>query len=255
MISPILAHAYTGTNPRGWWMSEKLDGVRCIAQGGKLYTRTGNPIHAPIFFTKDLPHVILDGEIYGTADNFDTVSGICRRKEPLDSDWEGLTYRVFDVVDATLPFEERQKQLRKVLPRSPYLKIVYQTKCKGKGHLKSTVKRIERKGGEGVMLRKSKSMYVFKRSRTLLKVKSFKDMDAYVVGHEIATKGKHKRKVGALLCEADGVQFRCGSGLTDAQRAEPPPIGSLITVKYFQMTKNKKPRFPTYVGMRAEQDM
>jgi len=257
MISPILAHTYNpDKTPRGYWMSEKWDGVRCIAQGGKLYTRTGRPIHAPAFFTADLPSEILDGEIYGTVDNFDFVSGVCRRKVPRDADWRHLTYRVFDIVDSASPFEARQKKLRRVLPRRhPHLKLVRQTKCRGRGHLKSTLKSIECRGGEGVMLREPQSLYVFKRSRTLLKLKSFLDMDALVVGHEIATKGKHKRKLGTLICEANGLQFRCGSGLTDAQRARPPEIGQLITVKYFELTKNKKPRFPTYVGVRAEQDL
>jgi len=253
----MLAHTYKAEkhDPTGYWMSEKLDGVRCVAKDGKLYTRTGRLIHAPAFFTKHLPRETLDGEIYGTVDNFDQVSGICRRKTPRASDWRRLTYQIFDLVDAELSFEERQKKLWNIVPRNPHLKLLRQRLCRGRGHLESTLQRIEKSGGEGVMLRKPQSSYVFKRSQSLLKVKTFLDMDARVVGHEIATTGKHKRKVGTLICEADGMQFRCGSGLSDAQRLDPPPIGCLITVKYFEMTKNKKPRFPTYVGARAEQDM
>jgi len=253
----MLAHVFHNDkhDPTGYWMSEKLDGVRCVAKGGKLYTRTGRPIHAPAFFTKDLPPQTLDGEIYGNSCNFDAVSGICRRKIARDSDWRGLTYQIFDLVDAELPFEERQKKLWNIVPRHAHLKLLRQRRCRGSAHLESTLRRIENNGGEGVMLRQAKSHYAFKRSSALLKVKTFLDMDARVVGHEMATKGKHKRKLGTLLCNAEGVDFRCGSGLTDAQRANPPPIDSLITVKYFELTKNKKPRFPTYVGMRAEQDM
>lgn len=56
---------------------------------------------------------------------------------------------------------------------------------------------VEKKGGEGLMLRKPGSLYEGKRSSTLLKVKSFYDAEALVVGHEPG-KGKHKGFCGAL---------------------------------------------------------
>jgi DNA ligase-1 len=34
-------------DPKGWYMSEKLDGVRCYWNGKTMYTRNGNPFYAP----------------------------------------------------------------------------------------------------------------------------------------------------------------------------------------------------------------
>jgi DNA ligase-1 len=68
-------------NPTGWWMSEKLDGVRCVNKteyfsfqrlfdyraywnGSNFYSRQGNLFHAPDFFKAKLPKTPLDGEIW-----------------------------------------------------------------------------------------------------------------------------------------------------------------------------------------------
>lgn len=40
------------TNPTGWWMSEKLDGVRAYWNGKCFYSRLGNAFYAPSWFTK-----------------------------------------------------------------------------------------------------------------------------------------------------------------------------------------------------------
>ena len=86
------------------------------------------------------------------------------------------------------------------------------TRCKGQSHLEAELKRIEQKSGEGVMLRKPKSLYVAGRSTTLLKVKSFHDAEAVVLSYEPG-KGKHKGRVGALNCKmANGTRFKVGTG-------------------------------------------
>ena len=45
----------------GWWMSEKLDGVRGYWTGKQLVSRSGIPFHAPQWFTKNFPSTPLDG--------------------------------------------------------------------------------------------------------------------------------------------------------------------------------------------------
>ncbi len=62
-----------------------------------------------------------------------------------------------------------------------YVKLVKHEKCKGQEHLAEKLKEVEAKGGEGLMLRKPKSLYVGARSTTLLKVKSFFDDEAKVL--------------------------------------------------------------------------
>jgi DNA ligase-1 len=92
--------------------------------------------------------------------------------------------------------------------------------------------RIEDLGGEGLMLREPRSYYENRRSYTLLKVKTFKDAEAVVIKHEKGT-GKNSAVLGALhVRDEDGITFKIGSGFTDAQRRNPPRIGSTVTYKY-----------------------
>ena len=42
-------------NLAGWWMSEKLDGVRAYWNGKEFLSRLGNKLHAPDWFCAGLP--------------------------------------------------------------------------------------------------------------------------------------------------------------------------------------------------------
>ena len=42
-------------NPKGWIMSEKLDGVRGCWTGTKMYSRNKKEFFLPEFFTRDWP--------------------------------------------------------------------------------------------------------------------------------------------------------------------------------------------------------
>ena len=52
------------TDLTGWWMSEKLDGVRAYWDGAQFLSRQGNRYHAPDWFTAGLPDEPLDGELW-----------------------------------------------------------------------------------------------------------------------------------------------------------------------------------------------
>jgi DNA ligase-1 len=55
-----------------------------------------------------------------------------------------------------------------------------------------------------------------------------------------------------LVEDADGTRFRLGTGFTDAERAEPPAIGSLVTFRYQGRTKNGLPRFARFLRVRED---
>ena len=40
--------------------------------------------------------------------------------------------------------------------------------------------------------------------------------------------------------------------LSDAEREAPPPIGSIVTFRYQELSDGGVPRFPTYVGVRHD---
>lgn len=91
------------------------------------------------------------------------------------------------------------------------------------------------------MLRRPASLYEHRRSKSLLKVKTFSDEEARVIGHEGGA-GRASGMCGALVCETpDKRKFKVGSGLSDAQRRDPPKVGTVITYRYQELTKANIP--------------
>jgi len=102
------------------------------------------------------------------------------------------------------------------------------------------------------MLRQPGSRYEAGRSSTLLKVKRFQDAEARVIGHQPGT-GRHKGRLGALaVVLPDGTEFAVGTGLSDQERENPPPIGSIITFRYQELSDGGVPRFPSFVRVRPD---
>src|SRR3546814_4654084 len=66
-------------------------------------------------------------------------------------------------------------------------------------------------------------------------------------------RGKYHGMLGALVVERpDGLRFRIGSGFTDAQRATPPPVGSVVTYRYNGLSNKGVPRFARFLHVRHE---
>lgn len=76
----LLAHNFTDEDPVGWWISEKYDGVRAWWTGTKFLSREGNEYHAPEFFKKHLPNVVLDGELWVGRNKFQETVSIVTNK-------------------------------------------------------------------------------------------------------------------------------------------------------------------------------
>ena len=80
----LLAQEYkTGIDVTQYLISEKFDGVRAIWDGSAFHTRQGNVIHAPEWFTKNLPKTPLDGELWLGRGQFDALSGAVRKDVPI----------------------------------------------------------------------------------------------------------------------------------------------------------------------------
>ena len=111
----------------GYWWSEKIDGHRGFWDGGiskgfpkseipwantnkderyvdtqyatGLWSRYGNVVHAPDWFTNDLPNYPLDGEFSNGLrgeGNRQTIGSIIKPIIPVDDEWEKITFMVFD---------------------------------------------------------------------------------------------------------------------------------------------------------------
>jgi DNA ligase-1 len=252
---PPLLLAQTWTNDvdlSGWWMSEKLDGVRAFWDGQQLLSRLGNVLHAPDWFIEKLPAVPLDGELWLARKSFQRTVSIVRRQDKSDH-WKEISYLVFDAPTQEAAFEERMAFLRDALAanQSRHIQLHPHERCRNAEHLRTELTRVEALGGEGLMLREPGSKYQIGRSTTLLKVKTFHDAEATVVDHQ-AGSGRHKGRLGALVVQlADGTQFSVGTGFSDAQRERPPPVGSTITFRYQELSDRGVPRFPSFVRAAA----
>jgi DNA ligase-1 len=247
----LLAETWDGVlDPTGWWMSEKLDGLRAYWDGGRFFSRLGNEFHVPDYFVAKLPRHPLDGELFLARKSFQKTTAIVRRQDKSDL-WKQIKFLVFDAPGHGGLFEERLK-LIEGLPKHDYARPHPHVLCKGVSHLKEELARVESLGAEGLMLRQPGSLYVAGRSSTLLKVKSFKDDEAVVIAHQ-AGAGRHKGRLGALLVRlANGNEFSVGTGFSDKEREAPPAVGATITFRYQELSDGGVPRFPSYVGVREE---
>ena len=232
-------------NVSGWYMSEKLDGVRAYWDGENLISRNGKVFNVPLFFIKEFPKTELDGELWSKRGDFSNISSIVNTKEA-GSRWKSLTYNIFEVPNVKGTLLERLSTLKK----SKYIKLLKQTKIKTKEELNNFLKSIESKGGEGVVIRNASLLYYTKRDKNSLKMKSYIDTECEVMGFTKG-KGKYKNLFGALLCKLENNStIKIGSGFTNAKREHPPKIGAIITFKYYGLTSKGNPRFPVYLRER-----
>ena len=239
-------------------VSEKYDGVRAIWDGKTLRFRSGRTVAAPGWFIAKLPPEALDGELWLARGQFDVLSGIVRKALPDDAEWQRVNYMIFELpqteATAAMPFAERANRIKVIVARTnfPALNAVDQHPVTDRAALKRELDAVVKGKGEGLMLHLADAPYVTGRSDVLLKLKPLRDTEATVIKH-VPGKGKHVGKMGALWVETKaGVRFKLGTGFSDAVRANPPPVGTLVTYTYREITPSGKPRFASFLRVRDD---
>lgn len=250
----LLAQTWDGElDLSDWWLSEKLDGVRAYWDGENLMSRLGNAFLPPDWFLSALPSEPLDGELFVGRKQFQRTVSIVRRQDRSEH-WKEVQFVLFDAPAHPGGFEQRIERCRQLVKEAeaPFLEVLEQQVCRSMDHMLEELARIEELGGEGVMARKPGSLYQSGRSFTLLKIKTFLDAEAVVIGHQPGT-GRHQGRLGSLKVELpSGVQFSVGTGFSDSERENPPAVGSTITFRYQELSRDGVPRFPSFVRQRAE---
>ncbi|MDB5730261.1 MAG: ligase [Variovorax sp.] len=238
-----------------YWVSEKYDGVRGYWDGHQLWTRGGEHIAAPAWFTAPLPALPLDGELWSGRGRFNEALSKVRSQVSSDGAWVQMHFMVFDLPTRPGDFTSRLAMLQKLLPitDAPWVVAVPQQRATTHAALQALLDKTVSMGGEGLMLHRGASLYRAERNADLLKFKPYDDAEARVVGH-VPGRGKHAGRLGALEVETpEGRRFRLGSGLTDAQREHPPAIGSWVTYRYNGKNPGGVPRFARFMRMRDDE--
>ena len=278
-----LANAYEekrmDTENENYFISHKLDGLRCIAQVSpgsiRFFSRKGKE-----FFTLDVlkaelekannmsERYVLDGELCIIDENGkDDFHAITKEYKKKNHTIERPRYKVFDVLTP----EEFNSQTSKALlserlPRfhigSPNIELLDQVKFTDKSFA-SMQETVVEKGWEGLIIRKD-AAYKGKRSYDLMKVKKFFDAEYIVNKVEIGLvpvlhkdgKVVEEEGIKSLLIEHKGYVVNVGSGLSHQQRldwfkTQTDIVGKTIKVQYFEETTNDNGtislRFPTLV--------
>ena len=278
-----LAQNYEGKcewNDR-WWVSRKLDGVRCLAitdDEGKcrLYSRMGKEF-TTLDKVKDaieatgIINSVFDGEIcLVDEDGNEDFQGVMKQLRRKDHQIENPAFMIFDML--TKSEFEAEKSDRKLYPRliilkqwlrgrfidESILRFTDQTLITDQDHFEYWNTIENKDNWEGLMLRKDVG-YEGKRTKNLVKVKSFHDAEYEVLGwdvdqHEVVRDGKSvsMTMLSQVWIEHKGYIVKVGSGFTQEQRLEYMDgsiVGKQITVQYFEETHNDKGgislRFPT----------
>lgn len=275
-------------NGREFVLQEKLDGFRCTAhkENGvvRLVSRQGKPITGLVDVEKDIAAInadnfVIDGELLlkdraniPSKLQYKATSKIVSSKDP---EKHGITLNSFDIVS-----EQEWKAQKSI---HPYM-VRYETltdKASGfenisivenlyVGNDESVIEKMivdaKAKEWEGLMVRFTDSAYAWKRSKDLLKVKPFQEMDAYITGFEEGT-NSNEGKLGAFLCEVDhpkfgNLKFKVGGGFSEEERDQfwaqkDSLVGRIISVQYFEVTQNTTTlqmsvRFPEFLELKEE---
>ena len=249
----LLAKPYTDDiSVQDYWVSEKLDGVRAYWDGRRLLSRRGNVFNAPAWFTAGFPPHPLDGELWLRRGAFEATLGTVRKQRPVAAEWRQLSYQIFELPGAAGNFTQRLARLKRIITdvNSPYLQLIPQQRFENRADLQKKLDEVVAGGGEGLMLHRADSLYQTGRGDALLKLKTYQDAEAVVIAH-LPGKGRNLGRLGALLVEMpDGRQFKIGSGFSDRERGNPPPVGALITYKYYGLSRRGIPRFASFLRIR-----
>ena len=261
-----------------WYVSRKLDGVRCIARvdnegNCSLFSRTGkefttlNKVKEAIEAT-GIISTTFDGEIcLVDEDGNEDFQGVMKQLRRKDHQIKTPAYMVFDMLrndefdnsKGTEPLKTRllkcRSWIRKNLDnpmiesKNDILRFTDQTLITGEDHFEYW-RNIECKDNwEGLMLRKNCG-YEGKRTKNLVKVKKFHDAEYEVLGwdvdqHEVVRDGKSvsMTMLSQVWIEHKGYIVKVGSGFTQEQRLEYMDgsiVGKIITVQYFEETNNQE---------------
>lgn len=274
-----------------WYVSRKIDGARCIAivdSNGEstFYSRTGKEfdtlgIVAGGIKGLGVANVVFDGELCLVDDEGnEDFQDVMKQLKKKDHTIPNPSYKIFDMIshdefyskkgEQNKPYSIRYNNLKEVMRNNTCacLSVLGQERILNDQHFAEWTKRSSDYNWEGLMLR-ADSPYKGKKSKDLLKYKSFNDDEYEVVDTEMGPfryvlngREHEETMLSCVTIKHKDHLVRVGSGFSIEQRREfykdPKKIlGKIITVQYFAESKNQDGgislRFPTFKFLYGEQ--
>jgi DNA ligase-1 len=264
-FKPMLAHDYNDYKDKIKYpvaTQPKLDGVRCIIDIDGMRSRNGKElisaphIHEalkPLF--EKYPDLVFDGELYAHKSDgvdFNKIISCVRKTKPTPNDIieskQYIQYWIYDLPSHIGVFTERYNSLLKLeLPECCV--IVPTEQADNKNDVSAYYSDYMADGYEGQMIRVLDSEYENKRSKHLLKHKSFMD-DEFEIKGVVEGKGKLTGKIGKLVFDGFDSAVNGDHEYLEMLFKRGDLIGKKATVKYFELTTDGVPRFPKVIAIR-----
>lgn len=271
------------------FISQKLNGTRCVFYNGKLWSRTGKEYTGCQHIIDDINalcdeyianEVVFDGELIlkscGLSDSeaFQKGTGIANSDNETK---EELEYVIFDCISKQVfenkgissKYGARRASLEGTITngiKNLELKNIRVVPFFYRGYNHENIWKYldyaEANDMEGIIINLD-TPYEFKRTKSLIKVKKFYDIDLKCIDIEPGVKGKYKNTLGNIVCRYKDGEVRVGSGFTEELRNyywnNPDDIiGKIVSVKYKEATKNKNGteslQFPVFLAVREDKE-
>jgi DNA ligase-1 len=267
-FSPMLAHKFEDYKDKIQYpvfSQPKLDGIRCIVRSDGMWSRNGKSIvSAPHIFEalKSLfelnPGLIFDGELYADkfANDFNAICSIVKKTKPTADDLVNsakvIQYHIYDLPSYKELFTKRYQALQNIELPECCVRVVTE-QIDNLNDVSSYYEDYIIAGYEGQMIRLNKP-YESKRSKSLLKHKSFIDEEYTILGVEEG-EGNKTGMVGSFIFQnKDGKIFNASPKFnweicTEMWNNRADLIGKQATVKYFNLTPDNVPRFPYVINI------
>lgn len=272
-IEPLVKYDLEVEDNHNFFANEMLvHNCRCIVKSDGMWTRTGKRIiSAPHIFDslrstfEKYPDLILDGELYTDkyANDFNAIVSLVKKTKPTKQDLINsaavIQYHIYDIPSSNGTFTQRHKELYRLFGELEAMSnqccvMVATDQIDNMNDLSAYYEDYISYGYEGQMLRLD-APYENKRSKYLLKHKSFIDEEYKIVGVEEGG-GNLTGMVGALVFQTksgDNFTASVNGGwdfLKQLWKERNTLIGKLATVTYFNITPDGKPRFPKVKAIR-----